>query len=765
MSITTRFPSHVKTFEELFQPSATGYYIPNYQRMYSWNKLNVEQLLSDVITGTDRLVNSGNPDEEYRFLGTIITVTLPKTKAMQEMHPVDHDAVPTAVSFIIDGQQRLSTLSIFAMVLYDYLSVITTKIHKELKQTDQGLLDEINELRNKYQEDLTKIFALDLSYGNPKLKPIIIRADDDKWTKNGSTGYTSDLATTITLFCNHIDAQSEIYKSFSPNKNHTVGKNFNSIYSILKNAVELEHTLDDISDSEDDEELHLPLARDILSKLSFDVLMTSRPQISFHVSNNVVSIKQFVQLLSISYFLLKRCLVNHVEPQSETWAFDMFQSLNSTGEPLTSFDIFKAVMLQRLPKDSSRDIIKNDIKELYDDLDEYLINLRKEEKLRKIVELITILGLSYAGEQVSKLTSEQKQWLTDIYENVCNLDNSMHYQIAIKRIRHTITYTKSVKLLQESKTGYIRYLDGNMSNKLRDEAMFSLVFLHDAGHSIVNGVLNNAYFQIIEDQSPDSMKNFCQVSRAVAAFYALWWPVHRTNKLPKIHRDIMHSHGWKSMSRVNAMQIIRELQQHVHTLPDRDAWITSAADRLRYGSGSDKLVRLALFVSMLNTTTHNGRLVASKGENISSYLSASRWYSDSFATIEHIAPQTQTDDWDEEIYPEYVSRIGNLVLLPTAINSGTGNKSWPHKWIYYSYTAETDIAKQQTLKDIAYEYRITLDDDVVNKLQTSTYNQHLQPILGLGISYKWDKTTIDKRSLDICSLLYDRMMQWLKVEE
>jgi hypothetical protein len=42
-------------------------------------------------------------------------------------------------------------------------------------------------------------------------------------------------------------------------------------------------------------------------------------------------------------------------------------------------------------------------------------------------------------------------------------------------------------------------MSGTMSNQLRDEAMFCLLFLQDAGHSIVNGVLNNALFQVIEE--------------------------------------------------------------------------------------------------------------------------------------------------------------------------------------------------------------------------------------------------------------------------
>jgi hypothetical protein len=719
--------------------------------------------MSDVIAGTSRLVESRKPDEEYRFLGTIITVTLPRPVAMQIMNPIDDQAVPTAVSFIVDGQQRLSTISILSMVLYDYINVLMTKINKEFKSRNIPTPDDFKELQKKYQEDLTKLFALNLGHGNPMLKPIIIRADDDKWIKNGES-YKSELAKNLAEFCKYIsDNKEDTYKPFNISKTGNVGKNFVEIYRLLRNAVE---NIDnhDVSNDETDEELNLPTANDITStqSLAIDIFMMSRPNISQYIHENVISVKQFVQILALSYFLLKRCLVNHVEPQSEAWAFDMFQSLNSTGEPLTSFDIFKAVMLQRLPT-INKDIIRNEIKDMYTQLDELLVNYPKEAKLRKITEIITILGLSYAGEQVSKLTSVQKQWLTDVYENNGETTISEHYKVVIQRIRRTMTFTESMRKLQESKSGFISELAGNMPSQLRDEAMFSLLFLKDAGHSIVNGVLNNALFQVIKDNhSVQSMTDFCNITRAVTAFYALWWPIHHTSRLPKIHRDILKLQGWGKTPQIDVHQIKQELKnQLLSPFPNRETWIESTADKLRYGAGSDKLVKLALLVSMWNTTFYKGRLTALRGEDVSSLLTANRWCSDSFASIEHIAPQTQTNAWDKEIYPEYVHRIGNLVLLPTEVNSGTGNRSWQHKWIYYSHTAETNISKQKSLRETALVHNITLDDTVVKNLQKSTYNQHLQPILQLGISYNWDKQTIEQRSRDICALLYDRMMEWL----
>lgn len=69
--------------------------IPDYQRPYTWGTEQATQLLDDLYDAVDR-----NPDEPY-FLGSVVLVK---------------DAnVPQAE--VIDGQQRLTTLTILLSVL------------------------------------------------------------------------------------------------------------------------------------------------------------------------------------------------------------------------------------------------------------------------------------------------------------------------------------------------------------------------------------------------------------------------------------------------------------------------------------------------------------------------------------------------------------------------------------------------------------------------------------------------------------------------
>jgi len=72
------------------------YEIPPYQRPYSWEKANVEQLLDDVWEAYEK------DDEEY-FIGSLITIE----RAKDELYDV------------VDGQQRLTTLNLIFARLRD----------------------------------------------------------------------------------------------------------------------------------------------------------------------------------------------------------------------------------------------------------------------------------------------------------------------------------------------------------------------------------------------------------------------------------------------------------------------------------------------------------------------------------------------------------------------------------------------------------------------------------------------------------------------
>ena len=187
LEIEKAFNTTGQSIYDFYQKPGMGLYIPLYQREYSWDKDNISQLLEDISRGIERLVDTGD-DSEIRFLGTIITVT---EKNHNKIEPIDWTALPTAVDKVIDGQQRLSTICLFACQLYKHIDLLEAKL-----LSFDDLKEDVEEACASWKGKLLDILSLDLKRGKPKRKPKIIRGSDDKWVKEGPVdeSYGSALA-------------------------------------------------------------------------------------------------------------------------------------------------------------------------------------------------------------------------------------------------------------------------------------------------------------------------------------------------------------------------------------------------------------------------------------------------------------------------------------------------------------------------------------------------------------------------------------------
>ena len=132
----------------------TQFVIPVYQRNYDWSTGQCKQLLDDILeVGTSKKMNA-------HFIGSIVYV---------------HDDVYTASRIkeltVIDGQQRLTTLTLVYLVLH--------RLAKELK--NEGLVNEISEtyLINKFSPEEEKL-KLKPTENNDKALKYLLRSDDNE---------------------------------------------------------------------------------------------------------------------------------------------------------------------------------------------------------------------------------------------------------------------------------------------------------------------------------------------------------------------------------------------------------------------------------------------------------------------------------------------------------------------------------------------------------------------------------------------------------
>ena len=178
LNIEKSFLTDNRSVLDFLNQTGQGLYIPLYQREYSWDSDNIDQLLEDLTRGIQRIARGEVTDDakEIRFLGTIITVI---ESNRDNIYPVDPQAVPSRIEKLIDGQQRISTIALMATVLTKRLIEIRDKV----KQTNP-IYEQVEEICDIWvKQKLINIFSFDLGRGKPKLKPKIIRGEKDFWTR------------------------------------------------------------------------------------------------------------------------------------------------------------------------------------------------------------------------------------------------------------------------------------------------------------------------------------------------------------------------------------------------------------------------------------------------------------------------------------------------------------------------------------------------------------------------------------------------------
>lgn len=100
MNQVEMFKPETKTVQQIFGDTDSFYHMPIYQRPYSWDKERVEQLWYDLVNAYKNNKENKDLDPNY-FLGSIVVI---KNKDSYE---------------VVDGQQRLTTLTILFCTLRD----------------------------------------------------------------------------------------------------------------------------------------------------------------------------------------------------------------------------------------------------------------------------------------------------------------------------------------------------------------------------------------------------------------------------------------------------------------------------------------------------------------------------------------------------------------------------------------------------------------------------------------------------------------------
>lgn len=748
---------------DLFDSIEEGFYVPLYQREYTWEEDNINQLFEDIIIGIRELIYL-DQDKATTFLGTtILTDMVDKTDCVADG---DVRAQPTGVSLVIDGQQRLSTIAILSIQLIERLVYLGNLLPIEPPYI--SLKSRIDE----FTESLRKLYSIKIGSGaTPSLKPKIIKASKDQWTFCGNDDtYRSPVARYIATFIRS-GSQDAALDAITSSAGTRLILNIKLINEWLKN-IENAH----IPGTPCYEQF--PVGEQIVSEsIQEYVFKTDESSLIAAIVDGESDTESpgynataIYQLLLLAYYLLRRCGVNVLRPTHEEWGFDMFQALNATGTPLTAMETFLPQVMQAEIR-SGNVWASTESAEFMSEIDKLFERTKtNEQKNRRTNELLSTLALCYSGDKLSYKFSAQRKWMTQVFENerpeINQKREFLYYLANVARFYHLAWYMEEV-----NQPYLIKDLENHEEGKL---VSFLIQYLKDANSKLSAPILSLFYERSLNNQC---MNEFVGASKACAAFFTLWRSARSTSGLDQIYRNFFKGssgsvevagHNWMDNSAPVSLDQLKAyfsgILQH-HGINERDLWISASENLLAY-TEVRAICRFVLFLAGHNQipdTNRPGLTTPGRSETCE-ILDLEHWNSSAFKTLEHVAPQNQSDEdlWDNTIYSENkIHQIGNLILLPADVNQFVERKSWKVKYLHYCHLGVRSQIELDRLQEEANAEGIVLSRKATKSLSEAGHNCTIEPIYKLGKNGVWNADFIDSRTQQIKEIAWNVLTSWL----
>jgi hypothetical protein len=764
----------------LSQPGR-GYYIPYYQRNYSWDDENAEKLVSDIFRGVKRTIQ--NPNNSI-FLGTVILHD--ETKVLTGVH-ADTPNLLTKVSNVVDGQQRIVSIGLLACVLSEATTEMAARLRSyaaagsEFETLARELDNQKVHLQELYSVEIRKTGV------QPHLKPLIIRAGDvtsnpvsDQWTLAGTPQdfYKSPSTNFVSEFINGV-AVSSI------SSDDRIG----SVVQVFADQVNSE------VESVDDGLVRGFLSANSVSGGSLYSFIDYPPGLTVIQALATEEKTAFyggLMLLAACHFLKNSCHFVVIECQDESIAFDMFQALNATGTPLTAWEVFKPMVVRAFGT-SYPTVIKPEVDRIESIFEGESTAGGKEDLTDKVIGSSALI---FNGTVISNRFSEERDWLNDTFPPISDPLSIDFVRCLADQAEYREQFIRPRRSHRDSQNfGFVAHLQGlGMKPADADLAALCIFYLRDANHLFAHSVLSVFYAKLLRAQGntatvANASAEFLSVCKATAAFFTLWMgSLHARHPDADYRKLFQSSTGNISVESGVANQVesfVKSVfraaleKQSVYSDSDvalsRSTWISKAKNSQWYLKKA--VCRFALFTAFHDAAPdlgsgREGLFINGKASS-APFLNCRAWHSSDYEVIEHVATRDKPSKikfpahFDQPIYPgnySVVDRIGNLALLSVPVNSSVYSE-WPDKVFYYwSLTQAQSTATGPASTALKTSLGlVSLPPSLSSLTIASNYLSHLAPLALRGNGgHKWDFNFIETRSEHLCERVYDTLDSWIR---
>ncbi|MBU6196504.1 MAG: DUF262 domain-containing protein [Cyanobacteria bacterium REEB446] len=743
-----------------------SFYIPPYQRQYSWKKEQIDDLFEDIGRGINNFLTDS---DVITFIGTIITI---QDRDFKTVSPIVVDEMPKCVLTIIDGQQRLTTVMMLITCLHQNLTNVLSRL-KNKKITDDLEGRFLNKIKTKIHDlmkELESALILDKSRGdsNYRYYPKIIRAYQDQWsTKKGEAKYESNIAKFLFRY-------KETHLHYEEKQEASILENYINFFTkdkdlqgteFIESLKRIQRQIDKFVLGDDDiNEVKMPSIFELIDSDNIRDLAI-KENLDDQIKRLVQQEKLYVNLLKLfifTKFSVERVALTIVTAINEDSAFDMFESLNTAGQLLTPFETFKPSIIKYQTLEGYE---KSEFKIFVDRIEKKLAqkDLSEPKKLQLLSEILIPFRLSEKGTKLSKNRNEQRKYLIKDFEFLGD-----NHQQRVEFVKHlagvadfVIDKWDRVALLDQD------YLsESDLTHfRLSEEALLCFRMLVESKHPIVIAPL----YRFFQKSSPN---DFEEALKAIAAFYILWrLPEKNTAGIDQAYRDLMLK-GVEGLCPPIA-RYTKDKENHFPSLVQLKAalrhylklkGIESAEHFINKLTRSNAYENQKVISKFFLLLASNGtdylqeqpHLVQRCRDGANEIFSLKYWFN---YEIEHIAPQkpVRDNDWDRNIYQNQLeNNIGNLVIIHGLSNKIISNRNWNIKKKIYSALAEKSYEKLNMM--IQEEDLEEIKPDSVAKLIDLPLVPHLE---GIAKVASWDEEKIRQRSSNIAQFGWEKISRWL----
>ena len=724
-------------------------------------------------------------EDSFTFLGTIITIHDTKYNTVQ---PIVRDQVPAKVLTVIDGQQRLSTLLLLTICLHNQIRL---RLHRLFKgkgpDPEQHAHVWIQGQSPELLRNLGVTFYERQSYGDSPIYPRMIRAFADQWSRAAvNAQYESPIAHLTNAYATlavQQDSDNLRPTEFRPEARDTVGE---GEFDLVKRYNEIRGVLRDLARAKPIEEIEsIPSLSEAASKADFQRSLLNHEFPDYVISAMLAppddSFAELLRILILAAYALNRIALTVVRGKDEDYAFTIFESLNTTGEPLTAFETFKprvvsAEGLKQYESSAPRTCI--------DQVADYLSVYRVGEQLQTATsDLLVSFALAETGKRLSKRLADQRAYMKDQFDRHKESETARFG--FVRHLRDTAAFVEHTWLpTDKTKTPH---LDGLPVDATTDAVRLCSAFLRSLNHSVTIAPLVRFYETALNAPEADRLqkiKDFETAIRAITAFSVLWRVSRRTTgNIDREYREIMEGvtslTGLGPLARTSRtasndpmptvdiaglkQELVARLSNDAHGgITDQQTWLDQSSPLPIYQINRP-LARFVLLAAYHDTVADPDTpgLITEGKEGSGPCLTYDGWRDDIHLTLEHVAPQGAMAAWPDDLYgdKETVHRIGNLVLTPAETNSSLGERPWQEKRTLYAALGAPSKEEARAILENAAQHGTKFS---VSTEELVDLSKHMPQLLALSERETWDLEFIGTRSHRLLLLAWKQLRSWLE---